>query len=1383
MRRLLSALVTVAFVCLLARAEELPVQSNTEYRLPAESVELRGFEFHHPAQESNITEFEQARKIEEYIKKINPGDITTQKVDIRPDVTDVIHFDTLSSQNAAFKDLIERIKKLNEEKKVAFIHIIGHTDNQVIRGNATSKFKDNWILSESRARLVAGALEESKLNIPISVEGKADTVPVADNETPEGRALNRRTDVYLYFDRTVVLELSEKQKKTILSELACDPNVDVAYQGNEAMRVTLDGKAFDSPEVKDNNKTNHVDFQRCTDVALEKAKIQVHFDPKKNQKRLGLLRKDNFFALKEENNFGVYTNYFYFLDKAELRLSKSLDSSQAFAVHEFKKSDASFEGLALKDIELTEGSVVYATLRVYDVNGKFDDSDAVMLKVTGENPQREKTTLYRAWGENSLRKSNIKTPGGTLWVNGREIPKDYKVFVMKNQIPIGLNQKFIEEQILPGGKNYGVQVALRNSEDKTVMLFQRDLYLPQNDWFLVGIADATVGYNFADKNAKVITQDTHHYDDKIYVDGRTAFYLKGKVKGEYLLTAAADTREGSIGDIFNNFLDKDPRELLRRLDPDEYYPVYGDDSTQVEDAPTSGKFYVKLEKDKSYVMWGNYKISWNDTELARINRGYYGALLHVDEGQNKWGDSKTRLDLLAADPGTVAGLDEFRGGSSEFTLRHRDLSLGSEQVYVEIRDASSGRLLKRNKLRFGEDYQVNYIQGIISLNELLPSAADQSTLVQGGSYLGNPVYLVVNYEYVPGFLDPNVWNFGGRASQWIGDHFQVGATGRKESGSGSEEELYAADAKIKFSSKSEIRAEMAQSKGVGTTENTSLDGGFNFNQNTSLTAPQKSAQAYLVETDLSLFSVAERDVLFSGYYQHRDANYAAQGQLAPRERLDTGGKFELPLSSWLKLNSQVDYNKETAWLESQQAEVNAEIDFSQNVYAQIGAKEDKQTDLSANLSSTSLVGVEFGERIDGAAKLGYRENEKLNVFVKGQETLSRDNTRSRNNRYGGGLETQVTKDLKLKGEGSGGDGGLAALAGASYNVAPQSQIYTGYVTETDRTDSGFRARSGTRMSEWVTGVKSRFSEKASANYENKYLSGDRPSGLTHVFGVEYKPWEEWRFRSRVEFGHLQSPDKTQTNDRKSYSLGVDYSTPKTSVGTDFEARFDKVKSTSSQDDRKTYVSKTKISSRLDEEWRVLAKFNFSLSESSKGDYYDGDYKEGVLGLAYRPINNDRWNFLFKYRYYELLPSSGQIDSDGNVPEFQQRDHILSADSIWDFTQKWSLGLKYAVDFSSLRNNRVQQGPWFDVQKHLGIFRLEYHVLKEWDLMGEARALSLKQQGQNQLKSGALFGVYRILGSQDRLRLGVGYNFSSFTDDLTDNDYRVQGVFINMIGVF
>jgi len=50
---------------------------------------------------------------------------------------------------------------------------------------------------------------------------------------------------------------------------------------------------------------------------------------------------------------------------------------------------------------------------------------------------------------------------------------------------------------------------------------------------------------------------------------------------------------------------------------------------------------------------------------------------------------------------------------------------------------------------------------------------------------------------------------------------------------------------------------------------------------------------------------------------------------------------------------------------------------------------------------------------------------------------------------------------------------------------------------------------------------------------------------------------------------------------------------------------------------------------------------------------------------------------------------------------------------------------------------------------------------------------------NQRRGGALVGVYRYLGKN--VKVGGGYNFTDFSDDLTDLSYRHQGAFVNIIG--
>ena len=79
--------------------------------------------------------------------------------------------------------------------------------------------------------------------------------------------------------------------------------------------------------------------------------------------------------------------------------------------------------------------------------------------------------------------------------------------------------------------------------------------------------------------------------------------------------------------------------MLLRLDSDKAYPVYGDDSTIVEDAPTSGKFYFRAEKDGNHVLWGNYKGNLTGSEFLRNERTLYGLKFVPRERDPETGDN------------------------------------------------------------------------------------------------------------------------------------------------------------------------------------------------------------------------------------------------------------------------------------------------------------------------------------------------------------------------------------------------------------------------------------------------------------------------------------------------------------------------------------------------------------------------------------------------------------------------------------------------------------------------------------------------------------------------------------------------------------------------
>lgn len=76
------------------------------------------------------------------------------------------------------------------------IRVEGHTDNIPINSTA---FQSNWHLSVARALNTAYFLIENK-NLPagkVSIVGYSEYRPIATNETPEGRAINRRVDIVI----------------------------------------------------------------------------------------------------------------------------------------------------------------------------------------------------------------------------------------------------------------------------------------------------------------------------------------------------------------------------------------------------------------------------------------------------------------------------------------------------------------------------------------------------------------------------------------------------------------------------------------------------------------------------------------------------------------------------------------------------------------------------------------------------------------------------------------------------------------------------------------------------------------------------------------------------------------------------------------------------------------------------------------------------------------------------------------------------------------------------------------------------------------------------------------------------------------------------------
>jgi len=94
----------------------------------------------------------------------------------------------------AFKPVAARVAA-TLDKEPRHIKVVGHTDNTPIK---TVRFPSNFELSVERARAVAALL---KLGLAdpdrVDIEGKGPDAPIASNATPEGRAKNRRVEIFI----------------------------------------------------------------------------------------------------------------------------------------------------------------------------------------------------------------------------------------------------------------------------------------------------------------------------------------------------------------------------------------------------------------------------------------------------------------------------------------------------------------------------------------------------------------------------------------------------------------------------------------------------------------------------------------------------------------------------------------------------------------------------------------------------------------------------------------------------------------------------------------------------------------------------------------------------------------------------------------------------------------------------------------------------------------------------------------------------------------------------------------------------------------------------------------------------------------------------------
>lgn len=324
----------------------------------------------------------------------------------------------------------------------------------------------------------------------------------------------------------------------------------------------------------------------------------------------------------------------------------------------------------------------------------------------------------------------------------------------------------------------------------------------KRDWILVGLAEGSIGYDDISGNAQALGETT---GGDVIRDGRVAFFAKGLVKGNWLLTLSVDTAKTER----TNDQDGD---FLEEIDPNAYYTLYGDRSYQEFEGASRYPVFVKLEKRQAYAMFGDYETNITEGRLTSYNRRLSGLKAEYlgDNFQVLGFGAETNQgfvkDELAAD-----------GTSGIYQLSSERILSQSEEIVVETRDRFRPDIVldRQVMVRF-LDYTLDYFTGQL----IFRKPVDVSDIDF------NPNVIVVDYETSED-AERNI-TFGGRVqTQFMDDKVQIGSTFVHEDGSslagGVEQNQIGVDIIAQVTDNTQLRAEYAVTETNGTASDGTSD--------------------------------------------------------------------------------------------------------------------------------------------------------------------------------------------------------------------------------------------------------------------------------------------------------------------------------------------------------------------------------------------------------------------------------------------------------------------------------------------------------------------------------------------------------------------------------
>jgi uncharacterized repeat protein (TIGR01451 family) len=690
---------------------------------------------------------------------------------------DVLKTELSLADENALRDLITQWRGARDIS----IRAVGHSDSQPIRGRHKDVFPDNYALSKARAQAVADYLAIS-LAVPesrVQVIGRGADEPLKPGKDPASLAANRRVDIVIEgsrFEANAPLELTAAGGKSedvatqgvILrgpSTGAKKPPRKVAADDKLGMGVVLDVDALKPGIGWLAPLADATPAISVTKVALQHRPGQT-VELTVNGKPADPLSFD-----------GVSVNSAGTVAMSRWRAVELVDGENRLQARVLEKDGSEawrgersvhFGGSPVRaEIDKAASKLVadgrtrpVIALRMFDKYGKPARAGTIAA-FTVDSP-------YRSWWEVEHLDENQVLSNG---------PREPQVEVG----PGGLALIELEPTTTTGNAMLRVRFNERQSDEFKVWLEPA-----ARDWILVGIAEGTAAYNTISGNME--TASAAGREEGFEQDGRIAFFAKGRIKGDFLLSMAYDSAREK----------KTARDSLHgTIEPDRYYLLYGDGTDQRFEAASQSKLFLKIERRQFVALFGDFDTGFTVTELTAYNRSLSGL-------RSDYAGERLQVSAFAARTDSGLVQDELRGDGTAglYHLSRSPIVIGSDKLRIEVRDRFViTRVVESRELTRFIDYDLDYERGTVFFKEP----------VQNRDHRLNPIFIVADYEVRSGGEEQNTAGLR-VATKFADDRVEVGASGVFEGAQAGDTSIAGADLTWRATQGTRIHAEVAQSQ-------------------------------------------------------------------------------------------------------------------------------------------------------------------------------------------------------------------------------------------------------------------------------------------------------------------------------------------------------------------------------------------------------------------------------------------------------------------------------------------------------------------------------------------------------------------------------------------